>query len=96
MTELDDEDDIEPPITNFFPIDQLKLCVETRKTIVFEILYGKSCHTQSVERAIRLVCERSQKVFTEENRNHSIYNKIACTKILPKTNTKADNIDFVD
>lgn len=96
MVDMNDEDGIEPPITKNLSIDQIVECTKTPQNIVFNMLYGIPCHTQSVERAIRLLSERAQNVFTEENRNRSIYNKIECTKILPKTNTKADYIEFVN
>lgn len=96
IVDLNNEDGIKPPITKNLSTDQLNQCTETPRNIVFDMLYGIPCHTQSVERAIRLVSERSQKVFSEENRNRSIYNKIECTKILPKTNTKQDYIEFVN
>ena len=51
--------------------------------------YGIPCHTQAVERCIKLVTESSQKVCGFVNREGFIKTCIQSTKIMPVFNTKS-------
>lgn len=46
------------------------------------------CHTQSVERCVKLVTEASSEVFGMQRRDGLIRSRIASRKIMPKFNTK--------
>lgn len=48
------------------------------------------CHTQSVERAVKLVTEAASQVEGEENRHGEILSKVACRKARQAYDTKRD------
>ena len=53
-------------------------------------VFQMPCHTQNVERHIKLVTESAQKVANTEPRDGYIRNTIESRKIMPKFETKND------
>lgn len=91
----DGDDGIEPPITKKLSEPQLKLCVESHNNVISQMLAKIPCHTQSVERLIRVVSSTSQKVSGVDSRNKAIIAKLRCRKMLENTDSKKDFIDFM-
>ena len=49
-----------------------------------------SCHTQAVERAIKIVSDASSQVYGETERDGFICQRIRSRKLMPKVNMKRD------
>ncbi|GBM30427.1 hypothetical protein AVEN_203004-1 [Araneus ventricosus] len=63
----------EPPLLLNVPFKEIVAMVKVRKT---EELSKYPCHTQAVERCIRLVSEASESVYGEEKRHGFILNRM--------------------
>lgn len=78
----------EPPLTMQISSDQLESLI--RKEDVLPITFGKfPCHTQAVERCVKLVTEAALKVCTEEARNGYILAKLDARRVLPSFENKS-------
>ena len=78
-----DEEIFEPPILNNFNESQLQLLRSEKLNLC---LYP--CHTQSVERCIKIITDASNTVYGFEARDGFIKSCIAHRQIMPKFNTK--------
>jgi hypothetical protein len=79
----------EPPIMRHMDSDSLN-DILTEKTIPTLYNVKFPCHTQAVERSIRLVSEASSSVCGEESRDGLIRAKIKSRSVMPTFNTKRE------
>ena len=78
---------MEPPVTMKFSDEALKNMVDTGEVLGA----GKfPCHTQAVERYIKLVTEASAAVCGAESRDGYIQSRLASRKLMPSFNTKSE------
>ena len=78
---------MEPPVTMKFSDEALKNMVDTGEVLGV----GKfPCHTQAVERYIKLVTEASAAVCGAESRDGYIQSRLASRKLMPSFNTKSE------
>lgn len=78
----------EPPITRKFSTEDLReMIAEIPEKIN---LFKMPCHTQAVERCVKLVTEASLAVCGSDARDGFIRNRILGRQILPKFDTKTD------
>lgn len=67
----------EPPILMIYSIEQLnEMISEGKNAMIFKELKHYPCHTQSVERAVKLVTQTSLKVSDEAKRDGVIRNTL--------------------
>lgn len=78
----------EPPITKKFSTDELKEMIANVPDQMS--LLNVPCHSQAVERCVKLVTEASSSVCGQEARDGFIRSRIASREILPKFETKSD------
>ena len=84
MVNLNDPGVTEPPVTKRMSIEQ----IEQFRTKPLRL--GHPCHSQSVERHVKLVSEASQTVAGFEKRDGLIRMKIKSRKLMPIFDTKKD------
>ncbi|GBL85919.1 hypothetical protein AVEN_63232-1 [Araneus ventricosus] len=77
----------EPPLLMNVPFKEIEAMVKVRKTVEWS---KYPCHTQAVERCIRLVSEASESVYGEEKRHGFILNRIQSKSLINHYNTKKD------
>lgn len=77
----------EPPFTSTFSVQELEEIVENGLSI--DTIKLLPCHTQSVERCIKLVTEASAVVCGEEKRDGFIRARILSRKEMPSYNKKS-------
>ena len=75
----------EPPITACISHDKLKEMVTTGEVAEIQKF---PCHTQAVERCIKLVMEASSAVCGTQSRDGFIHARLASRAIIPSFNTK--------
>jgi hypothetical protein len=80
-----DEQLFEPPLTKKLSDAELKECVETPFTVP-----DYPCHTQMVERGVKMVTKASTMVFGEKERDGYIRQKIHSRTIIPSFRSKQD------
>lgn len=78
---------VEPPILRDVSENDIKLCAEDENKIV-SMLSKYPCHTQAVERTVKLVTEASRKVCGFEARDGYIRSSLTSRQIMAKFNTK--------
>jgi len=78
----------EPPLTKDFTVDLLKDIFNQKEK--FGCLTAIPCHTQAIERCIKIVSEASISVCGDRRRDGFIRSKIESRKKLPKFETKRD------
>jgi hypothetical protein len=81
----------EPPLLSELTteeLDQIRACPEGNETM--NEIKKIPCHTQSVERAVKLVTEASQAVCGEKRRNGTIRVKLESRAKMPKFGSKQD------
>lgn len=79
-----------PPVLKHFEENELQLMIDTDE-VPTEWEFSKfPCHTQSVERTVKLVTEASAKVYGEENRDSHILTTLESRAKIPKFDTKKD------
>lgn len=77
----------EPPLTASIPSDEINTMIHTKN---FSFDFQKlPCHTQNVERHIKLVTEASLAVCGQKNREGFIQNKLKSRAAIPQFNTKS-------
>lgn len=82
------QDDItEPPLTKDISETQLEELIKSQEA--YQGLTDLPCHTQAVERLIKLVTEASEKVCGEERRDGYIRTTLASRKKMPAYENKA-------
>lgn len=74
----------EPPITVRFTNEELKEIIEDPLSSVISYIKGYPCHTQSVERAVKIVTEASLSVCGYERRDGVIRSKLESRSKMPK------------
>ena len=79
----------EPPILSSIEADELKSLVFENQNKLKESL-KLPCHTQAVERMVKIVTEASSRVHSFEARDSFIRARLAARKKLPKFSTKKD------
>lgn len=80
---------LDPPLLKEIDSDTLKS--NMKSTSVPEIFKSKlPCHTQNVERHIKLVTEVSSNVIGEKKRDSIIKTKLRSRKVMPKFEKKSD------
>lgn len=98
MIDFDQETRTVPPVLrNFkFPVDDAKYYAEMKlgdHDLGFDI-NKLPCHTQSVERCVKIVTEASRAVCGEDRRNGYIINTLHSRNVMPRFRTKKDfNLD---
>ena len=80
----------EPPLTKPIPDEDIENNIKT--SALFEKAFEYPCHTQSVERMIRLVSEASGKVFGQDARDGYIKAKLDSRRQLPEFETKSQYV----
>ena len=83
------EDVTEPPLTTHLPEQEIQ------ENIVNKTMFSMKeypCHTQFVERMIKLVTESSTKVIGSTNRDGFVHNKLASFKKMKYFHTKKDYV----
>ena len=81
----------EPPLVSHLPTDEIQSFVDVPLSVP-----AFPCHTQAVERAIRLVSEASTSVVGEESRNGFIRQWIRSRKELGRYDTKKQYYGKID
>jgi hypothetical protein len=79
----------EPPLTRLVENDDLKKMLIAHSIPSLNFIRFP-CHTQSVERHIKLVTEASENVCGQERRDGYIRSKLQSRLVMPKFETKAD------
>lgn len=81
----------EPPLLADLPVDSIEMLVASGEAPVID--FPKyPCHTQAVERCVKLVTEASASVCGEMARDGFIRVRLESRKLMPYFNTKADYI----
>ena len=78
-----------PPLLSRVPSDEMSRRVFERNDALLPCLHVP-CHTQAVERHVKLVTEASQSVCGERARNGFIKNRIASRERMAAFNNKRD------
>ena len=78
----------EPPLTKRLTVAELEAVVEDKSTSIISKRYP--CHTQALERPVKLVTEASASVCREKERNGYIHSRILARKIMSTFETKSD------
>lgn len=95
MIQINDEESLEPPFTKRLDEEELRECIKDADVIRKWI--GKiPCHSQAVERAVKLTSSTSTVVMGENKRNAIIHTKIAAQKALPRSESKQDYTLFLE
>ena len=81
----------EPSITMVICKEELCACIRDGKKLD-EKLYDFPCHTQAVERCIKLVTEASCKVYGKDTRNGFVRETIESRRKMPRLESKKDLI----
>lgn len=89
MIKWDVADITEPPILRHLSDDELQSLAES-PDLVEKWCPKYPCHTQSVERTVKLVTEASAKVYDYKNRDGYIRNTLKSRKIMPAFESKKD------
>lgn len=79
----------EPPILMNISDEQLQDLIENGGDAVLEFM-RLPCHTQAVERSVKVVTEASLSVCDKTKREGFIKSKLASRKLMPKFETKKD------
>ena len=80
----------EPPITKDLSEEELAQVVENPDSSAISFSRGLPCHTQSVERAVKLVTQASSSVCDTKRRDGIIRNTLDSRAKMPKFETKKD------
>lgn len=80
----------EPPVTIKLSKDQLKEVVENPETSLLAYVTAYPCHTQAVERTVKIVTEASVSVCGREKRDGYIRNRLKSRENMPKYESKKD------
>lgn len=80
----------EPPVTTDLSEDQLKEIVHEPESSIISYIQKIPCHTQAVERAVKLVSEASLAVCDSNRRDGMIRSKLDSRAIMPKFENKKD------
>ena len=83
----------EPPLTLDLSDDELQNSLLTGEKID---LPDFSSHSQSVERAVKLVMEASQSVYVFEARHQHILAKVLCQQLRPGFSSKGSYMELFD
>jgi len=78
------------PLTKPIPDEDIENNIKT--SALFEKAFEYPCHTQSVERMIRLVSEASGKVFGQDARDGYVKAKLDSRTQLPEFETKSQYV----
>lgn len=81
----------EPPLTRKLSEDQLKAIID-----VPLIVPKFPCHTQMVERGVKMVTEAAANVYGHEAREGYIRQRINCRTIIPKFASKKDIFPLIE
>ena len=81
----------EPPLTKHLTNDELQKCIDVPLEVPFY-----PCHTQAVERAVKMVTEASASVIGEEERDGLIRQKVKSRSIIPKIESKKDALPLLN
>lgn len=84
-----------PPILRDLSEDDIKSLINSDNTIIPEI-QKFPCHTQAVERCVKLVTEASNKVFGHEARDGYIRTTLKSRSVMPHFSQKSDFKCVVD
>jgi len=79
----------EPPLLEDISVDELEMLVASGETPVTDFL-RYPCHTQAVERAVKLITEALASVCGEKARDGFIRVRLESRTIMPYFNTKED------
>ena len=77
-----------PPLMNNISDEQIRGFVNNSEDMV--VLLNFPCHTQAVERCVKLVTESSAAVCGQQQRDGFIRSRIKSRKIMKTFNTKCD------
>ena len=80
----------EPPLTKSITDDKLKEYIHTGDCPELSIIHSLPCHTQAVERMIKLVTNTSQLVTSSERRDGVIRTTLFSRRSMPKFASKKD------
>lgn len=89
LIKWDDVEVTEPPLTKSWLQEKFKEVAEAGAGLE-ETILKLPCHTQAVERCIKLVTEASQSVYGEKARDGFIRARIQSRNIMPKFEKKSD------
>lgn len=81
----------EPPIIKNILHEQIQDLIENGGKAVLEFM-KLPCHTQAVERSVKVVTEAAFSVYGKTTREKFIKRKLAARKVMPKFNTKKGKI----
>ncbi|KAE8739810.1 hypothetical protein FOCC_FOCC014702 [Frankliniella occidentalis] len=77
----------EPPLLRFYSDEEIREIAMSRQQPSF---FGLPCHTQAVERGVKIVTEASAAVCGEKSREGFIQSRLESRKTLPQIDTKKD------
>lgn len=82
----------EPPILMNFSLEELNSMVlePNSNSAVFQAIKKFPCHTQAVERGVKLLTETALKVYGEEKRDGVVRNTLLSRKNMPYCESKKD------
>ena len=89
MIDWQENDITEPPLCNNLTDAEIESNIKNKTHSCFSAL---PCHTQAVERTVKLVTDAAQKVIGSENREGCINALLTSRSKLPKFNTKQDDV----
>ena len=81
----------EPPLTMKITEEELLACISNKKKLRQE-LFDFPCHTQAVERCVKLVTEASTKVCGKDRRDGFIRATVHSRRLMPRFESKKDLI----
>ena len=84
------EDMYEPPLTCKIPTSELKHLIDIPMKVP-----DWPCHTQSIERVVKMVTEASEKYYSHEKRDGSIRAKEHSRRLMKKNESKKDLISLI-
>ncbi|CAG5033030.1 unnamed protein product [Parnassius apollo] len=79
----------EPPILKNISDEQLQDLIENGGNAILKFM-RLSCHTQALERSVKVVTEAALSVCEKKRREGFIKSKLASRKVTPKFETKKD------
>ena len=85
------EDHHEPPLTCNMTTSEVKKFISTPKVVP-----NWPCHTQSIERVVKMVTEASGRFFTEKKRDGGIRAQEFSRRHMAKNETKRDLLNLID
>lgn len=91
MVNWDKQKWTEPPLTSNLSIEELQTIEsDGEKSEIFREIINIPCHTQDVERCVKMVTEASQKVAGPDARDGYIRSQIKSRSLMPKFGSKKD------